>query len=90
MSKERIYHIIFGTTVSCAIYFINRSPIKILRNCTPREAWYGKKLNVHHLKVFRCVAYSHISVSMRNKLDDTSVFLLDIVKEVKHTGCVIR
>lgn len=43
-----------------------------MKNCTPHEAWYGKKPGVHHLKVFGSVAYAHIPAALRNKLDDKS------------------
>ena len=33
------------------------------------EAWYGKKPNVEHLKVFGCMAYVHIPKDERHKLD---------------------
>ena len=70
LKRKNLSQNFWAEAVSCAVYLINRSPTKILKNHTPHEAWYGKKPNVHHLKVFGCVAYSHIPDAMRSKLDD--------------------
>lgn len=42
-------------------------------NITPIEAWSGFKLNVQHLKVFGSIAYTHVPVATRTKLDDRVV-----------------
>ena len=68
LKRKNLSQIFVAEAVSCAVYLINRSPTKILNNHTPHEAWYGKKPNVHHLKVFGCVAYSHIQDAIRSKL----------------------
>ena len=39
------------------------------RKKTPFEAWYGKKPNVEHLKVFGCMAYAHIPKDECGKFD---------------------
>lgn len=62
----------WAEAVSCAVYLINRSPTKSLKDSTPNEVWYGKKPNVAHLKTFGCLAYSHIPDALRSKLDDKS------------------
>ena len=36
---------------------------------TTNEAWTRVKLNVQHLKVFRCVLYMHIPYEKRKKID---------------------
>jgi hypothetical protein len=38
--------------VHLAIYISNRSPTKLVKNSTPYEAWFAKKLSVSHLKCF--------------------------------------
>ena len=47
---------------------INRSPTKALSGKTPFEAWFGKKPNVKHLRVFGCAAYPHVPRNERGKL----------------------
>ena len=52
-----------------AVYLKNRCPTKAVQGRTPYEAWYGKKPNVEHLKVFGCTAYAHIPKDERGKFD---------------------
>eukprot|EP00253_Pinus_taeda_P014971 PITA_14971 len=49
----------WGDAVATAVYILNHSPTSALENMTPYEAWYGKKPNVNHFKVFGCLAYGH-------------------------------
>lgn len=37
---------------------------------TPYEEWYKKKPNYEHLRIFGCLAYSHIPKERRTKLED--------------------
>lgn len=51
-------------------YILNRSPTAaIAEQVTPAELWYGYKPDVSNLRVFGCVAYSHIPKALRKKLD---------------------
>ena len=70
LKRKKLPSNFWAEAVSCAAYLINRSPTKSLENCTPHEAWYGSKPNVHHLKIFGSLAYAHIPDALRNKLDD--------------------
>ena len=54
------------------VYLLNRSPTKAVWSRTPYEAWHGSKPDVSHLKVFGCIAYAHINLENRQKLDDKS------------------
>ena len=40
---------------------------------TPEEAYSGKRPNIGHLKVYRCLAYAYIPQETRGKLETTSV-----------------
>ena len=46
----------WAEAVNTAVYLKNRCPTKAVQGRTPYEAWYGKKPNVEHLKVFGCTA----------------------------------
>jgi hypothetical protein len=39
---------------------------------TPEEAFTRKKPDISHLRIFGCVAYCHIPVEKRTKLDPTA------------------
>nr|GEU97809.1 retrovirus-related Pol polyprotein from transposon TNT 1-94 [Tanacetum cinerariifolium] len=49
-----------------------KCPSKSLDNKTLQEAWNGLKPTVSHLRVFRSIAYDHVSSQRRLKLDDRS------------------
>ena len=51
----------WAEAVATAAYLRNRTPTTAFEEKkTPYERWYGKKLNLSHLKVFGCIAYAHI------------------------------
>ena len=54
--------------VACAVYILNRSPTKSVKDKVPQEAWNDKKNNVSHLIVFGCIAYAHVPNENRKKL----------------------
>ena len=60
----------WAEAVHTAVYILNRSPTKTVRDLTPYEAWHKRKPRVEHLKVFGCVAYAHIPKENREKLDE--------------------
>jgi transposase InsO family protein len=62
----------WAEAVNTAVYLINRSPTKALKNETPFEAWSGRKPSVNHLKVFGCLCYAQIPKERRHKLEETS------------------
>jgi hypothetical protein len=41
-----------------AVSLQNKSPHKVVGSMTPEEAFYGKKLEVGHLRIFGCITYS--------------------------------
>ena len=69
IADSKLPHRFWAEALSTAAYLINRSPTRALDNMTPFEAWYGKKPNVDHLRVFVCSAYTHVPKDERKKLD---------------------
>ena len=47
-------------TVAFATYIINRCPTKSVKDVVPEEAWNGRKHGATHMRVFGCVAYTHV------------------------------
>ena len=43
-----------------AVYVQNCTPHRVLKNKTPEEVFFGKKLEVSHLRIFSCLVYIHI------------------------------
>ena len=62
----------WAEAVDCAVYLSNRCPSKSLDNKTLQEAWNGIKPTVSHLRVFGSLAYVHVPIQRRCKLDDKS------------------
>ena len=69
LADSRLPHRFWAEALSTAAYLLNQSPTKTLDGKTPFQAWYGKKPNVNHLRVFGCFAYIHIPKDERKKLD---------------------
>ena len=59
----------WAEAVNTAVYLLNRSPTKVVPNRTLYQAWYKRKPQVNHLKIFGCVAYSLIPSQKREKFD---------------------
>jgi acyl-homoserine lactone acylase PvdQ len=58
---------LWGEAVVTATYLLNRSPSRVLeKRMTPFEAFYGKKPQIGHLRIFGCQAYSRIANAKSN------------------------
>ena len=60
----------WAEAVNIAVYLLNRSPTKAVVNKTPYQAWYKRKPQVNHLKIFGCIAYSLVPSLKREKFDE--------------------
>lgn len=68
----------WGDAIATTLYILNCSSTSALEKMTPYEAWYGKRPNVNHFKVFGCLAYVHVPNQNRQKLDaksDSCIFI---------------
>lgn len=59
----------WGEAIRTVNYVMNRGISANMYGVTPAELWYGYKPDVSNLKVFGCVAHSHIPKELRTKLD---------------------
>lgn len=59
----------WGEVIRFVNYVMNRGTSTSLVGVTPAELWYGKKPDVSNLRVFGCIAYSHIPREFRSKFD---------------------
>ena len=60
---------------------LNRSPFCVVHNMTPEEAWSGQQPDVQHIRVFGCIAFSHVPDQKRTKT--ISVFFIGVSRESK-------
>lgn len=72
LQDKELPNVLWAEGVATAIYAINRSLTKALKNQTPLEAWSGKKPSITHMKTFGCIAYGLIPAQLRRKLDNKS------------------
>ena len=54
------------------MYLQNRSPHCALGNVTLEEAFFRKKLDVGHFRIFGCITYSYVPKEKRTKLEPTA------------------
>ena len=54
--------------LATAVYILNRSPMEVLTEKTPFEAWFGHQPNLAHLCRFGCDAYLHVPNAQQTKL----------------------
>lgn len=70
LKTKKLSNDFWAEAVACVVYILNKSPTKSVQNKIPHETWKGKKHNVFHFRVFRCVCYSLVPYELRRKLDD--------------------
>lgn len=64
---------LWGEAAATAVYILNRSPTKAIRNNTPFEMFWDKRPDLSHLKIFGYIAYAHKVNEKKDKLDETSL-----------------
>lgn len=90
LKGKRLSNNLWAETVNTSAYILNRSPTKAVRNKTPYEAWYTKKLDVSNLKFFCWVAYKLITLGNRYKSEkEENLYSLVIVMNQKDSDCLI-
>ena len=70
LKVENLPNDYWAEVVNIAIYILNWYPTKAVYNMTPYEAWFKRKPQVDHLKVFCCIAYYHVPSQNREKFDE--------------------
>jgi hypothetical protein len=79
----------WGEAIRTAVYILNRCSTRALSGVTPYEAWHGRKPNVHHMRVFGCVAHVKKVGPGISKLSDRSTKMLFIgYEEASKCYCV--
>ena len=68
-SKSKLPKKFWAETVNTAVYIRNRSPTNAVKGMTPYQCLFGDKPRVDMMKVFGCLAYSHIPKDERKKFN---------------------
>jgi transposase InsO family protein len=54
-----------------SVYLHNKSAHKVSGRMTPKEAFTGKRQEVGHIRIFRCLVYCHVLEERRTNLEPT-------------------
>ena len=68
LADAQLPHKLWAEALSTAVFLRNLSFTSTVAGMTPLQVWSRKKSSVNNLKVFGCVAYSHIPKDERGKL----------------------
>ncbi|GJT37766.1 retrovirus-related pol polyprotein from transposon TNT 1-94 [Tanacetum coccineum] len=70
----------WAEATAMAAYLINRSPSTELEKKTPMDLWSGHPANYEMLRIFGCVAYSHVNQGKLKRRAIKCIFLGDTLK----------
>ena len=73
---------LWGEAVKTAVYILNRSLTKSLKDQTPHEKWTGRKPSVDHMRIFGCLAHVKDTRKHPRKLEDRSIPMIFIGYEL--------
>jgi hypothetical protein len=59
---------LWGEALTAQIHVWNRLPTSSLKGITPHEAWFKRKPDVSHFRIWRCLAYVFIQKDKRKSL----------------------
>ena len=65
---------LWAEACNTAVYVKNRCPHRVLGMSTPEEAFFGKKHDISHLKIFGSPVYIHVTKDGRKMLEPTAEF----------------
>ena len=60
---------LWAEACNTVVYLKNRSPHHILGMKTPEEAFFGKRPDVSHFRIFSSLVYFHVTKDARKKLE---------------------
>lgn len=63
---------LWDEALNTMVYLQNRSPHRILGMKTPEEAFFGKRPDVGHFRIFGSSVYFHVTKDARKKLELTT------------------
>ena len=81
MKATNLPQFFWAEAVRHAILILNCTPTKSLEDITPYEALKGRKPNLHHLRIFCCIAYAKVPSQHLTKLNDRSIRMVYLGSE---------
>ena len=68
LSESGLPPTFWGEALSSLVHVLNRCPTSARPGTTPYEAFYGRKPDVSHLRIWGCLAYVHVQKDKRAAL----------------------
>ncbi|CAA7039007.1 unnamed protein product [Microthlaspi erraticum] len=72
---------LWGEAVRHSTYLLNRIATRAIKETTPYEAFWRKRPNISHIRVFGCIGYAKVDSHQLKKLDDRSRRLIHLGTE---------
>jgi hypothetical protein len=69
LNEKNLPNYFWAKAVVIVVYIMNRTPTVTVHCITPEEKFTGKKPDVSHFIVFRCITYVHVPDEKMSKLD---------------------
>lgn len=71
----------WAEAVRHSVYILNRLPTRALSGVTPYEAWFLRKPDIAHVRIFGCLAHMKLPTNQVTKLSDRSKIVINLGKE---------
>lgn len=81
LKEMKLPGMMWGEAVRHAVYVLNRLLTRALTGVASYEAWYGKKPNVEHIRVFGCLSHMKVPSVTTRKLVDHSICVINLGRE---------
>ena len=72
MNEKHLPKSYWANVANTAVYLMNCYTTSRVHDITPHEKFYGKKLDLSHIRIFDSIAFVHILDEKRQKLDPKS------------------
>ncbi|GAA0184999.1 hypothetical protein LIER_32287 [Lithospermum erythrorhizon] len=76
LAAKKMPKIFWPEVVVWTCHILNRCPTLSVKDVTIQEAWSSVKPSVDHLRVWGCLAHTHVPKQSRDKLDKRSVIFI--------------
>jgi len=87
LNEKNLSNYFWAEAVATAIYIMNRTHTTEIHGMTPEKKFTGKKPNVSHLRVFGCIAYTHVPEGLKLDLKAEKCIFIGYSLEQKGYKC---
>lgn len=81
LKEMKLPAVLWGEAVRHTVYVLKKFSTRALTGVTPYEAWYRKKPDIGHIRVFGCLGHIKVPSISTQKLDDRSMCVINLGRE---------